>query len=64
MRGRKKLKDIFINEKIPKDVRDRTPIVIFDDEIAWVVGVKVSDIFKVTKDTKNILKINFYRKDN
>lgn len=64
MRGRKKLKDIFINEKIPKDVRDRTPIVVFDDEIAWVVGVKVSDIFKVTKDTKNILKINFYRKDN
>lgn len=64
MRGTKKLKDIFINEKIPKDVRDRTPIVVFDDEIAWVVGVKVSDIFKVTKDTKNILKINFYRKDN
>lgn len=64
MSGRKKVKDIFINEKIPKDIRDRTPIVTFDDEIAWVVGVKVGDIFKVTKDTKNILKINFYRKDN
>lgn len=64
MNGRKKLKDIFINEKVPKDIRDRTPIITFDDEIAWVVGVKVSDIFKVTKDTKNILKINFSRKDN
>ena len=64
MNGRKKLKDIFINEKIPKDIRERTPIVTFDNEIAWVVGVKVSDIFKVTKDTKTILKINFSRKDN
>lgn len=63
MSGTKKVKDIFINAKIPKNERDYIPIVTFDDEIAWVVGIKVSDSFKVTKDSKNILKIDFSRKE-
>lgn len=57
MKGSKKLKDIFINMKVPKNQRDITPILQFDDNIAWVVDVKLSDIFKVTKDTKTILKV-------
>ncbi|MBM6837005.1 hypothetical protein H9X77_01900, partial [Clostridium saudiense] len=35
------------------------PIVCFDEKIAWVVGVKVSEQFKVTSNTKQILKITF-----
>ncbi|MBM6861983.1 tRNA lysidine(34) synthetase TilS, partial [Clostridium saudiense] len=52
MKGTKKLKDIFINSKIPKEIRDIIPIVCFDEKIAWVVGVKVSEQFKVTSNTK------------
>ncbi len=59
MKGTKKLKDIFINSKIPKENRDIIPIVCFDEKIAWVVGVKVSEQFKVTSNTKQILKITF-----
>ena len=59
MKGTKKLKDIFINSKIPKEIRDIIPIVCFDEKIAWVVGVKVSEQFKVTSNTKQILKITF-----
>lgn len=62
LKGTKKLKDIFIDMKIPKDVRDTIPIVQIDDDIAWVVGVKVSDKFKVTQQTKRILKME-YRKE-
>lgn len=62
LKGTKKLKDIFIDMKIPKDVRDTIPIVQIDDDIAWVVGVKVSDKFKVTQQTKRILKVE-YRKE-
>lgn len=59
MKGSKKLKDIFINSKVPKEIRDIIPIVCFDEKIAWVVGVKVSEQFKVTSNTKQILKITF-----
>lgn len=57
MKGRKKLKDLFIDLKIPKEKRDEIPIIIFGEEIAWIVGYRSSDSFKVTKDTKEILEI-------
>lgn len=63
MSGRKKLKDIFIDMKIPVEKRDQIPIVDFDGEVAWVVGAKVSETFKITKEVDEILKISFVRKE-
>jgi tRNA(Ile)-lysidine synthase len=57
MNGSKKLKDLFIDLKVSKDKRDLVSIVCFGDDIAWVVGYRVSDKFKITKETKNILEI-------
>ncbi|WP_297638654.1 tRNA lysidine(34) synthetase TilS [uncultured Clostridium sp.] len=62
MSGSKKLKDIFIDMKIPKDKREELPIIVFDDNISWVLDVKLSNIYKVTKETDNILKIIYKRK--
>ena len=63
MKGSKKLKDIFIDLKIPREDRNSIPILCFDDEISWIVGYKTSQLFKVTKDTKKILKITINRKE-
>ncbi|NME84167.1 tRNA lysidine(34) synthetase TilS [Clostridium sp. SM-530-WT-3G] len=63
MTGSKKLKDIFINMKIPKEERDIIPIVCFDNKISWIVGLRVSDEYKVTSDTKKILIMNVKRKE-
>ena len=63
MRGSKKIKDIFINLKIPAEQRDEVPILCFDNEIAWLVNFKVSESFKISKETKNIIKITFARKE-
>ncbi len=58
MKGKKKLKDIFIDQKIPLLQRDFTPLIVSaDKKIIWVVGVKNSDEFKLTPATKRILKI-------
>ena len=57
MSGRKKIKDIFIDSKVSVSQRDVVPIIQFDDEVAWLVGLKVSNEYKVTKDTKKLLKI-------
>ena len=44
----KKLKDFLIDRKIAVEVRDRLPLLIWNDEIVWVAGVEVSERFKVT----------------
>lgn len=63
MKGSKKIKDLFIDFKIPRNDRDFIPIVCFDNEIAWAVGVRTSEEFKINKYTKNILRIKFIRKE-
>ncbi|NFT92595.1 tRNA lysidine(34) synthetase TilS [Clostridium botulinum] len=63
MKGQKKLKDIFINMKVPKEERDLIPVICFDDDIAWILGLQISDNFKVTNNSKNILKIVAERKE-
>ena len=43
LNGKKKIKDIFINEKIPKDIRDKYPIVVdSNNTIVWLPGLKKS----------------------
>ena len=48
MNGKKKVKDIFIDEKIPYNKRNNVPIVVdSNDNIIWIPGVKKS---KYNKD--------------
>ena len=43
LNGRKKIKDIFIDEKIEKDIRISYPVVVdSDDNILWIPGLKKS----------------------
>ncbi|ABK61498.1 tRNA lysidine(34) synthetase TilS [Clostridium novyi] len=63
MSGSKKLKDLFIDLKIPKERRDSIPLITFGDDIAWIVGYRISDKFKINKDTKSILKIKIEREE-
>lgn len=55
--GRKKLKDYFIDEKIPRDQRDRIWLLADGSHILWVIGHRISSAAKVTQETKKILKI-------
>lgn len=63
LKGSKKLKDIFIDLKVPKEERDDIPLVCSGNDILWIVGHKVSEDFKVEKRTKRILEITFVRKE-
>lgn len=56
-KGRKKLKDFFIDEKVPRAIRDKLPIVECNGKILWVCGMRIADEFKVTSDTKKVLVI-------
>lgn len=60
--GRKKtLKDYFIDEKIPKDVREETLLLADDNHIVWVIGHRISSYYKVTKSTKRVIRIDFLK---
>lgn len=64
MMGTKKLKDIFIDLKVRKDLRDNIPLVLINEKIAWIVGYRVSNAFKVSRNSRNILEIKFEGEEN
>jgi tRNA(Ile)-lysidine synthase len=43
MSGRKKLKDLFIDRKVPLKTRRRIPLLVDQGEIVWVCGVQASE---------------------
>lgn len=55
--GSKKLKDIFIDQKIPRNERELTPIVEQDGKILWVPGIKRSSYALVSNNTKRFVYI-------
>ncbi len=44
----KKLKDFLIDRKIAAELRDRIPLLLWNDEIVWVAGVEISERFKIS----------------
>jgi tRNA(Ile)-lysidine synthase len=56
----KKLQDFFVDEKVPRRERGRLPLLCAaDGRIAWVVGVRMGDAFKVTESTRRVLRVRF-----
>lgn len=62
MTGKKKLKDFFIDNKVPRDDRDSIPLIACGSEILWIVGIRTSENFKVDEKTKDILQIKIKEK--
>jgi len=58
MMGTKKVQDIFVDAKIPRDIRHRIPIVTDDEKIVWVAGLVMSDLVKVTASTHEYLTLS------
>ncbi len=59
MNSHKKVKDIFVNDKIPKEKREEIPIILHENrEIVWIVGVRKSSIYsQKEKNQRNIVLI-------
>ena len=57
--GHKKLKSYFTDEKIPAEKRDRIPLLTVGQEVLWIAGYRISEGYKVEKNTKEILEITY-----
>ena len=55
MKGRKKISDFFIDSKVPVHKKRNTLIVESDGAVAWVVGHRIDNRFKITPGTKEVL---------
>ena len=58
MEHAKKLQDFFVDGKVPRAWRDRTPLVVTERGIAWVVGRRVAEWAKARPDRPK-LRLSF-----
>lgn len=57
--GRKKLKEILIDDKVPRERRDSIPLIALADtqEIFWIAGGRRSCLAQVAESSRDIMKI-------
>ncbi|MFZ7130997.1 MAG: tRNA lysidine(34) synthetase TilS [Eubacteriales bacterium] len=65
MKGTKKIKDIFIDKKIPINKRCQIPILTVNNDILWVLGYHKSKKYRVDENTRQMIVITFcnYKED-
>ncbi len=56
-----KLQDFFVNAKVPREARDRLPLVLTGNRIVWVVGHRISEEAKVLEDTRRTIRLEASR---
>ena len=59
--GTKKLKKLFIDDKISKTIRDTMPLIADGDEIVWIIGSRLNIDYYMTECTKELLEIQIRR---
>jgi tRNA(Ile)-lysidine synthase len=59
MKGRRKLKDIFMDLRVPRAKRPLIPLVTSGGGIIWAAGLRRADLAMVTGRTKRVLRITF-----
>lgn len=58
--GSRKLQDLFVDRKIPREERKRLPVVTTTDSLVlWAPGLPVSHDHRVTQYTKKILQLTY-----
>jgi tRNA(Ile)-lysidine synthase len=55
--GRKKLQDFLVDARVPRGQRDRVGLLTSQGEVAWVVGHRIDERFRVTDATRRVLVV-------
>jgi tRNA(Ile)-lysidine synthase len=57
MSGTVRLSNLFTNEKVVRELRNRWPIVVDDEKVCWVPGLRLSDEVAVRESTSSVIDI-------
>lgn len=53
--GNKSLKSVFVDNKIPSELRDKIPLVCDGNHVLWILGGRTSEGYRIDEETKTIL---------
>lgn len=59
MKGRKKLSDFFINQKLNLNQKENVWLLCSAENIIWIVGERADNRFRITQTTKKVLIVKF-----
>lgn len=63
MKGKKKLSDFMIDQKIPLNLKDKVKVLVTeDDEIIWVINHRLDNRFKLSTNTQEVIKVSCFIK--
>ena len=57
MQGHKKVKDLFIEKRVPLSVRASLPLILAGSEVLWIPQYGRSEVAKVGPETREVLRI-------
>ena len=61
MKGLKKVSDFFVDEKLSIPQKENQWILYSGNEVVWIIGLRIDDRYKITPESKNILRINILK---
>jgi tRNA(Ile)-lysidine synthase len=56
VKGTQKLKEFFIDHKVPRFERAKIPLLMSGEMIAWIIGYRIDERVKVSERTQRVLK--------
>jgi len=59
MKGSKKISDLLIDSKISMDKKGQTFVLLSDERIASLIGVRIAELFKLNEDSQEVLRIQW-----
>jgi len=59
----KSVSDVLTDAKIPKEKRERMPLLAAGNQVLWIFGVRSSEAFRVTENTRRILAVTIEAKE-
>ena len=59
MKGMKKLSDFFVDEKLSLPDKEKLWLLANGEEIVWIIGLRLDDRYKITRETTNILAVHY-----
>jgi tRNA(Ile)-lysidine synthase len=59
MNRKKKISDFLVDLKVPRYAKEEVIVLLSSDQIVWVVGYRISQQFRITKQTQQVYEIRW-----